>query len=80
MIRSWNNGWVFCHENVQAPPKVCEVAIQAVESLGLDFGAVDIGFREKEGKAFVFEVNTAPGIEGTTVRHYVEAVRRACNS
>jgi glutathione synthase/RimK-type ligase-like ATP-grasp enzyme len=39
--------------------------------LGLDFGAVDIGHRIIDNKVFVFEVNTAPGIEGTTLQRYV---------
>ena len=80
LIRNFRNGWVFCHENVKAPQAVLDESIRAVKALSLTFGAVDVGYREKDGKAFVFEVNTAPGIEGQTVAHYAAAVRQLCNS
>jgi glutathione synthase/RimK-type ligase-like ATP-grasp enzyme len=44
------------------------MAVAAVNTLGLDFGAVDIA--ECGDHAVVFEVNTAPGIDGTTVSKY----------
>lgn len=78
-IRNHDNGWVFCTENVQAPDCVLDAAKKAVQALGLVFGAVDIGYREKDNAPFVFEVNTAPGIEGTTVTKYAEAIRRYLN-
>ena len=42
--------------------------------LGLDFGAVDIGHRLIDNKLFVFEINTAPGITGTTLDNYAKAI------
>lgn len=78
LIRNHRFGWVFCHDNVQCPPAVTREAIKAIAAMHLDFGAVDIGFREKEQLAFVFEINTAPGIEGQTVGHYAEAIRQLC--
>ncbi len=73
-IRNYENGWIFAREGVQLPLDVENQSVNAVAALGLDFGAVDIGYREKEGKAFVFEVNTAPGLEGTTLTRYVEGL------
>lgn len=75
LLRNWRFGWVFAHENVDVPRDVSEQSISAIAALGLDFGAVDVGYREKEGQAFVFEVNTAPGIEGTTLSSYARAVQ-----
>jgi len=49
------------------------VALAAVSALGLDFGAVDIIYNEHENQYYVLEVNTAPGLEGTTVEKYAEA-------
>lgn len=69
-IRSYGNGWVFCRSGVELPSVVEEESIKAVAALGLDFGAVDVVYRK--GKAVVLEVNTAPGIEGTTLRKYIE--------
>jgi len=72
-IRNLENGWVFAHDNVDCPNNVKEEALKAVNALGLDFGAVDIAVN-KEGKAVVFEVNTAPGLENfDTIEAYVTA-------
>lgn len=55
--------------------EISRVAIDAVEALGLDFGAVDVIWNDNQASAFVLEVNTAPGVEGTTVERYAEAIR-----
>lgn len=77
LVRNHRNGWVFCVQGVEAPEDVKAQAIASVRGLGLDFGAVDIVVSKKDGLAYVLEVNTAPGIEGSTLQKYVEAVRRA---
>ena len=75
LIRSHLRGWVFCRENVEEPASLREVAVQAVQALGLDFGAVDIIWNEAQNKCYVLEINTAPGIEGTTVKKYADAFK-----
>lgn len=72
-IRSWDNGWVFCHDNVPVTQDLKAIATNAVTALGLDFGAVDVIWNERNNEYFVLEVNTAPGIEGQTVTKYKEA-------
>lgn len=74
-IRSYNNGWIFARENVAVPECVSKAAVAAVNALGLDFGAVDIGYNAHYDKPIVFEVNTAPGLEGTTLERYAEKAR-----
>lgn len=74
-VRSWDNGWVFAREEVQLPEVADEASVKAVAALGLDFGAVDIGV-SRDGHACVYEVNTAPGIEGTTIDAYLHGVRQ----
>lgn len=74
-IRNYNNGYVFCRDNLAIPDCVKQEALRATAALGLDFGAVDVAYREKENKAYVFEVNTAPGIEGTTINSYINAFK-----
>lgn len=74
-VRNAANGWVFCREGVEPPPDVVLQATAAVRALGLDFGAVDVGFNELKGEAYVFEVNTACGLEGTTIDKYVKAIK-----
>jgi len=75
-IRNHSNGWIYARCDVNAPAIVTQAAKEAVNILGLDFGAVDIGYRERDDKAFVFEVNTAPGLYGTTLQNYTDAFNK----
>lgn len=72
-VRSHANGWVFCRENVVAPGKVVRAAQHAMAACALDFGAVDVAYRVTDDKAYALEVNTAPGLEGTTLVNYANA-------
>jgi hypothetical protein len=74
-VRNSAGNWVFCREGVILPDDVAKQAVDAVKALGLDFGAVDVAYREREDKAFVLEVNTAPGLEGTTLERYTQAFK-----
>lgn len=72
-IRNVANGWVFCRENVMVPLMVTDESVKAVAALGLTFGAADVVWNAKHSTAYVLEVNTAPGLEGTTVDNYGKA-------
>jgi hypothetical protein len=72
-VRSHNNGWVFADYPDPAEREVL-VAQEAIKCLGLDFGAVDIG-TDSDGNSVVFEVNTAPGLEGRTLETYVNYLK-----
>jgi len=72
-IRNYHNGWVYCRSDIHIPTDLTKLAIRAVEALGLTHGAVDIIWNEKENKCYVLEVNTAPGLTGTTLSKYIEA-------
>jgi len=74
-VRNLENGFIYQRENLQTPQTVIDVAVRAVQTLGLDFGAVDVIYNEQQRRAYVLEVNTAPGLEGTTVENYVRAFR-----
>jgi len=79
-IRNRVNGWVFCREDINIPEQdpdhstLKETAIKAVRVLGLDFGAVDIIYNQRENQYYVLEVNTAPGLEGSTLVKYTVAI------
>jgi glutathione synthase/RimK-type ligase-like ATP-grasp enzyme len=73
-IRNHANGWVYARAEIAPPEELLLSSINAVRLLGLDFGAVDIGHRVIDNKFFVFEVNTAPGLEGTTLDKYSKAI------
>lgn len=74
-VRNVAGGFIFArNEEHMYPVNVCEEAVKAVNILGLDFGAVDIIWN-KDGVAFVLEVNTAPGLAGSTVKEYGDYFR-----
>ena len=73
-VRNAQFGWVFCRDNVVCPQSVQTASVAAVRALHLDFGAVDVGWNEHEAAPTVYEVNTAPGLEGTTVEKYYEVL------
>lgn len=73
-IRNHDNGWVFCIEDISAPNCVVDAARRAVSSLHLRFGGVDVGHNEHYDRAYVYEVNTAPNLEGTTLSKYGDAL------
>ena len=75
-IRNAVNGWVYCRDGIDCPDSVRMAAINAVAALGLDFGAVDVGWNTHDDAACVYEVNTAPGLEGSTLDSYYEAIKR----
>lgn len=74
-IRNHGNGFIFAHKGLEVPKPVRDNALAAVAALGLDFGAVDIGWHPRYGTK-VYEVNTAPGLEGSSLDSYVEQFRR----
>lgn len=74
MVRSHANGFNFCRDGVELPDACADAAIAAIEALGLDFGAVDLRYNSHHQKPCVLEVNTAPGLEGTTLEKYCSAV------
>lgn len=69
-IRNHANGFIFQKQNVNPPKDVLDQAIAAVSAVTLDFGAVDVIWNEFEQKAYVLEVNTAPGLDGTSPETY----------
>lgn len=73
-IRNYQNGYIF-ERNFDASiihPDVVEQSKRAVKFFGLDFGAVDVVFNAKREKAYVLEINTAPGLDGSTVDDYAK--------
>jgi len=72
-IRNHKNGWVYAREDIVEPADLRTQALNAAFASDLDFGAVDLIWNEKEDKSYVLEVNTAPGLVGTTLDAYVNA-------
>lgn len=77
-VRNNENGFIFARNGDalgDVPADVLEQASTAVDSLGLDFGAADVIYNERSSLAYVLEVNTAPGLVGTTLENYANAFR-----
>lgn len=70
-IRNHANGFIFQRENIEVPECVRTVARRAVAATTLDFGAVDVIYNARQNRAYVLEINTAPGLEGQTINDYV---------
>ena len=81
----WNHGndFIFQRSGIDYDEsvirRVCDRAMQAVRALDLDFGAVDVvvqaGSSIDTANFYVLEVNTSPGMEGTTLQRYIEFFR-----
>lgn len=70
-VRNLKGGFVFVRNEVTPPSdSIVGSATAALEASGLDFGAVDVIWNAQEGKAYVLEINTAPGLEGQTITDY----------
>jgi len=74
-IRNHVNGFNFVRGDCNPPPLVTDVSIKALGASGLDFGAVDVIWNERQQRAYVLEINSAPGIESTTITDYVTYFR-----
>lgn len=82
LIRSHANGWVFAENSVEwrsdeQKEETYSTAARAVESLGLDFGAVDVVISNRDHMPYVLEVNTAPALISTKLKQaYSDSIRR----
>lgn len=73
-IRNLANGYVFCQTVENIPKGLQELALAASKVTQSDFKGVDIGYNERNNELFIIEVNSAPGIQGSNINAYVEAI------
>lgn len=80
-IRSHENGFVYTRNGIEIPKDVRDQAQLCANSLNgiVDFGGIDIIYNEWHNKAYVLEVNTAPGLEGQTLYNYADQFKRYMN-
>ena len=74
-VRNHANGFVYVRGDVNPPERVIEAAKRCLQASGLDFGAVDVIYNQHQARAYVLEINTAPGLEGQTVVDYANFFR-----
>lgn len=75
-VRSHSNGWIFARNGIKCPDVCQKAALDVMGAIGLDFGAIDVGYMQSKDRATVYEVNTAPGIEGTTLDIYAKTITK----
>lgn len=69
-VRNHQNGFVYIRDGINPPACVEYSAISVFNNFNLAFGAVDVIYNRLQDRAYVLEINTAPGCEGETVEHY----------
>lgn len=76
-IRNLAGGFIYARQELNVPECVEDVALKVFEQAGLDFGAVDIIYQDRQNRAYALEINTAPGLSGTTLDKYVQMFKEA---
>lgn len=74
-IRNLSNGYVYTRGDIVEPVGLRELATKAVDAVGYSYGAVDIIYNERNNSCYVLEVNSRPGLMGTTLDRYVNAIK-----
>ena len=74
-IQNLDNGFIFKREGIEVPQDCYDQAVAAFQATELDFGAVDVIWNAHNSKAYVLEINTAPGLEGQTLQNYANIFR-----
>jgi len=75
IVRSNKRGWKFSSIALNTIPEPLKnAAIKAVSVIGLDFGAVDCAI-DTGRHPFIIEVNSGPGLQGTSLDKYIAAFR-----
>jgi glutathione synthase/RimK-type ligase-like ATP-grasp enzyme len=72
-VRNLDGGFIYQINDIEVPECVTDQALRAFNAIGLNFGAVDVIWNKRHDQAYVLEINTAPGLVGTTLGKYVEA-------
>jgi hypothetical protein len=73
-VRNVNNGYVYCRDGINPPNGAADLAVRAVAACGYQYGAVDLIYNEKRNQCYVLEVNSRPGLMGTTAEKYADAL------
>lgn len=83
IVRSNRRGWKF--SNIKLSPNkakekaLIDVSISALGPIGMDFGAVDCCL-DSDGKAWIIEINSGPGLEGKTFEAYLARFEEELNN
>ena len=73
-IRNLHNGYIYSRDGIAPPDGAADLAVRAVAALGYQYGAVDLIYNEKRNQCYVLECNSRPGLMGTTLDKYADAL------
>jgi glutathione synthase/RimK-type ligase-like ATP-grasp enzyme len=75
-VRNLENGFVYVRGDVRDDmrTRASDLSRIIIGHLGLDFGAVDIIYHRRSDLMLALEVNTAPGLEGSTLQTYARGL------
>jgi hypothetical protein len=75
-VRNIKGGFVYAiADHMDMPRPVLDAAEDFASKTLLNFGAIDIIYHRPTDCAYILEVNTAPGLSGSTIEAYAEALR-----
>jgi len=75
-VRNVQNGYVYTRNDLHIPADLGDLAVRAVAAVGYSYGAVDVIYNEKRNCLYVLEVNSRPGLSGTTPSFYAEEIAK----
>jgi hypothetical protein len=73
-VRNCKNGYCYTRNDIVVPDGLLDLAVRAVVAVGYNYGAVDCIYNEKRNCCYVLEVNTRPGLTGTTIEKYAKEI------
>lgn len=75
-IKSRNNGWILIDITPSIRTQITEelnsTLIQFCKKSNLSFGAADVSYNESQNKYYILEINSAPGIQNSTIYSYLD--------
>jgi glutathione synthase/RimK-type ligase-like ATP-grasp enzyme len=75
-VRNLEGGFIYAlAEFEEMPESVLAACRDYAANTGLYFGAIDVIYHKPSNAAYILEVNTAPGLSGSTIEAYAEALK-----
>jgi hypothetical protein len=76
VIRCWDNGWAFCHNNLPMDDQSVFDEIAEHTARLLTWGCVDVLIDSRTKEWYMVEINSAPGLDAGNTQHvYIESFR-----
>lgn len=74
-IQNLDNGYVYGSCTEQPSDVVIQTAVKVAQAFDMDFGAIDIVWNKHYNKAYVLEINSAPGMVDSTADYFVNTLK-----